>query len=683
MPGPILPSGLRNIQGVVRWKMGPYTSFGKGIEEDSEGNVIAHLLKADKLDYSAAYGEIDAFSEYESQFEGVYKTADGDPDYNNNMSEISDFFTEVLSEPIYTQISGSVPSPLVVNVKQGPIIVNTYEGFDITLSLVKADGSDGGAITDFTLTDYDSVDMDRLSDGISNILKNNTITINSHPTLEKGDTIFASYAYFHHTDMARDAKDYSVFSSPAGKTSITLTFDLNPTGNLSLLQEVNNVEFVAPDIPIPVGATDYILQIGTPDVQGNINYKVVSTGKLALKTAGSSTVLKFNSRSIKYLKLILLGSALGAYSEVNVATHDSTVYPLDAVSIVPYYVDPTVSDVQSTLLTGEPIRVVETTEVANSNSAIGRLYIPQYNIYDIESRQHYRLSHYDIRYGTEVVYQGMPSSFLETAGYYIQNNVPSIGVAEPYPVTGVIADVYLPMSYDLVSRSSSQGETYFSTAFRNVDASSFELYSIKTGQTSETLLSGGGVDYTLFPNTGAISKVVGLEIGERLLARYKHTVIRNTNTSTDSIYFICAENREATIRYSALKVFPSMYFADYLVNDDSEVYTFDINPVSQSDSMVSNKQLVKLLDGGYVKQTFGRGRRRMSISGERITDEMFAKLEEYEQRTEALGLVTDMLEFKKVSIVPDSLKGQRKKTSALDQEGYTTQWSYSMDIQEL
>jgi len=240
--------------------------------------------------------------------------------------------------------------------------------------------------------------------------------------------------------------------------------------------------------------------------------------------------------------------------------------------------------------------------------------------------------------------------------------------------------VYLPIKYDLVSRNSASGR-YFRTMFGNIDT--FKLFLV-TVTGSEVELTET-YDYLIDTVTGNIDYMTGLNSGESLKAMYTFDVIKSNEIDIPEKYlnFIRAHSHLESINYSEVKVFLSNYFLDFVPNNELHVYEFEINPEQLSDTTGSKAGLVALLDGSHIKQYFGSSRSRWNLSGNKISDTMYSQLKEFEATKEPLGIVDDMLMLKRMVIVPGSLKAQRRRTTLGEQEGMTTSWSYSMDVQEV
>jgi len=113
------------------------------------------------------------------------------------------------------------------------------------------------------------------------------------------------------------------------------------------------------------------------------------------------------------------------------------------------------------------------------------------------------------------------------------------------------------------------------------------------------------------------------------------------------------------------------------------MYEFEINPSSWSDVTQSNQVLGKTIGGTYRKHKFGPTKSKFTIKGEKISDEMYNNLKIWEQETEVLGMVDDMLQVHKGYVVPESLQGERRKTSESEQVGETSSWTWSLTFQEV
>jgi hypothetical protein len=688
-------------QGIVRWRLGTYAAFGKGLTEDDDGNKVWQLLEVDAVDHSPVYGNVDVSTEEEKAFE-LSHLVSGSPDYPNNIAALvgAGLAQVITDEPVYVFPAAASAGAYVRNVftEYGGIIALT-PGTDVTVAIrAKATGaikvSGTLAFTaNFTMVDYAA--PDRLKD-VTDVLKTNEFQITQIPCdVVAGDYLTVTYTRFTHSDMLRDGEGVTAWSSQLGKPNTYLLFDLSPSGSVGMLQSVNNLELVSVNGSFPMGGKEYILQVGYPDAAGQIRFKVVATGRLPATAEGKSIMLKFERTQARYIRLVLIGSVYGPFASVECMSDDialaghapvgvSSNSGLDIsdyydVSIVPYYVNTQAVDIQGTLVTGNPIGVQQLLGIGSSldPKSIARLYIPQYNIQDIDSRKGYILSHYTLRMGNTAVYHGIPSPFLATAQRFTLDDVytgKTIGVGDN------TADIVLSMQYDLISRNTNPGETAFQTMFKDI-AAWVGLWRILVDGTPVFLTLG--TDYSVNLTTGAVTLFSPLTAGEGLQAKYKFRVIKNAPTALEAnLRFLrTVANREA-VQYAEARIFPSIYFKEYLVNDESEVMEFDINPDTYSNKLVSNKVASKMLGGTFRKQRFGPTKARIACSGPKISKEMFELLKLYEDKSELLGLTTDTLEFFKGFIAPDTLQGTRRKTSASEQEEYTTSYSYSLEFQE-
>ena len=143
------------------------------------------------------------------------------------------------------------------------------------------------------------------------------------------------------------------------------------------------------------------------------------------------------------------------------------------------------------------------------------------------------------------------------------------------------------------------------------------------------------------------------------------------------------EYEEEKIQLSGVKIYPEQYFKSYEVNDDASVYTFEVNPASASISNEMNAAMVKLLDGGYRRDTFSpRARLNIKVNFPKITEEMRLKLISWYENGEVIGLVDDLKVYREGFIVPGSFNTPRRKTTKSEQEQETSSYSADFAFQE-
>ena len=671
--------------GVNRFRIGLWDAFGKGLEEDNGGNIIFDYLEvqgfrenteAYQLDWTK-YGKTDVTSLEERRFEEIqdYWDANGNPDYVTFVDRLDEMKSVIYGE-IVSIIEVETSGEITVSVEQEPLIINDTEIFQ--LEILSVDGNryiiSQSAIY---FENYCDNSIDRLQ-----CLKKRTFKINlayAGLTLEPGDILVCTYTYFHHTDMVRDANEYSQWES--GYTPDTLI-------EIELLSEtdqkiaVNNIELKTIRKNYPTGAKEYILQ-AVEESYGAATYKVIKAGYLGTSKNGDIDVIKFDLRYVKKLRLILMGTTGRSFIEANILISDPnlinyykkfpTVPTLELedfykVSIIPFYNNP--SRPNDSFIQGETITPADMT----SWNGVA-LYIPYFYNGANELYQNYVLTYFDVYYGGTLVYKGIPNAFLSTENYlldYFNLRDYEFGVCTD---TDFEANIYHIFDRDILTSSAAGNESIFYTRFPNIVGGKFVLYK------NDTLMTSG---YSIDYDKGIITLEEALSPGDSLYAKYVYKVKKlGSEGIYDYVDLLRIFGWREAIRYSSIKIFPEQYFLEYLPNNSSQVMEFEVNPSQWNEQIESNQILTKTLGGTYRKQKFGTSKSKFTIKGEKISDEMFEKLRSWEQETTVLGLVDDMLKIHKGYIVPGSLTGDRRKTTREEQENETTSWTWSLTFQEV
>lgn len=678
--------------GVNRFRIGLWDAFGKGIEKDENNNVVYDFLEVlgfrnpvetHQLDWTR-YGNIDVISLEERRFEEIqdYWTIEGKPDYETYIDRIDEMKSVIYNE-IVEIIEVPTSGQLKIKVNQEPLIINDNDIFNIKIISVSSNNLIYISKSYVYFENYCDNRIDRVG-----CLKKREFTIDLNYAgymLEPGDIILCDYTYFHHTDMLRDNNIYSQWESGyTPDTYIEIEFFPNTDKKIS----VNNIELKTINKNYPTGAKEYILQ-AVEETYDKPVYKVIKAGYLGDTKKGDVDIIKFDLRTVKKLKLILIGTVGRSFVEANILVSDpdlinyykkyQSIPTLEIedfykLTIIPYYCNP--DNPALSFIKGETVFPGDLTSWKGVS-----LYVPYFYNGANENYKNYVLSYFDIYYGAVLIYHGIPNAFFST-NYHSLNYKDlqeyEIGVCpqnEPF----FSANIFYIFDKDILVYNATGNEKLFYTRFKNIVPNKFKLYKTdKQGNTSEI------TDYSIDYDKGIITLASSLNSGDTLYAQYVYKIKKeNTGGVYDYVDLLGIIGWREAIRYSHIKIFPEQYFLDYLPNNDALVMEFEVNPSQWNEQIETNQVLTKVLGGDYRKQKFGNSKRRFTIKGEKISDEMFNRLREWEQETSVLGLVDDMLVLHKGYIVPGSLTGDRRKTTRDEQENETTSWTWSFTFQEV
>ena len=425
---------------------------------------------------------------------------------------------------------------------------------------------------------------------------------------------------------------------------------------------------------------------------------VIKSGNLSNIKKNIIDVIKYDQKSVKKLKLVLLETTGGAFSEINLHISEENlnqnynvtegvdtleIEDFFKVSVIPYYCSPTSPNLN--IVQGSSLSVAE---LLNFDGGC-TLYAPQLYNGAKEVYQDYVLTYIDVYYAGILIYNGIPSPTLSPSNSVydsvdIANNL--IGVCQAGDFT-TDPDVYQVFNQDYLTINSDGTEQIFYTRFNDiyvhsVNGTYFELHWITDVGADVKLTSG--VNYNLTsPAQGIVTLVANLPAGYSLYAKYVYKIQKVTSPVSEELDVLRLFGLRDAIRYSNVRVYPVQHFLEYLPNNENLMYKFEINPSAWSDATQSNQVLGKTIGGTYRKHKFGPTKSKFTIKGEKISDSMYNSLKVWEQETEVLGLVDDMLQVHKGYVVPDSLQGERKKTTGDEQTGETTSWTWSLTFQEV
>lgn len=330
--------------------------------------------------------------------------------------------TRSIVEVISGSLSNWIPPTTIQNVSTefGPIIINQINILDENLILTVKDNK--GVIraeTDIMLTAI-LVDIDPRIDRLvgRGKLKSNIFTINVSGVFNPGDTIFARYKHFTHTDMLRDRDTGSIWKTMNGISDSEIIIDFSyPNGGPSVIP-YNNFHLISSEKGISMGGKNFIAHIGNVDSNGNLRFKHWKDGVIENIKSGEMAVIKFPETAARFLKINIFNSCNDGFYAVTISVRDPALANLGrdvdssltkddfhGVSIIPYFHNKESDEVKSATITiGQEVMVVEIV-----GNGLGRVYIPvKYNGLD-QDKIDFDLFYFDIKYFGETVYNGIPA----------------------------------------------------------------------------------------------------------------------------------------------------------------------------------------------------------------------------------------------------------------------------------
>jgi len=672
---------FRNEIGVIRWKIGPYESFGRGVEIDEDGNYLdTNMLSAkQELDRHPMYGSVDVFSDVEQTYEekGPYL-----------LSTASDFITRSVKEVVKCLSPGNIS--VDVTTEYGPIVFSAG-----THSVDAFIQNKFGVVypvpsLNISLLEPYAEELDRLNTASTPVLHSNLVRVtglDSVKTIEDGDVLLISYSFFHHSDCLRDGKDYSVFRMKGTESSHSLTFDFQPLGG-GLMYHLNNIEFVGSRRNFQTIPESFTFQAGIPTVHGGVGIKHIDSGVFPSVKGGEYKVMKYTDVTLKYLKYIFSGSYMGDFVRVvisNSAMQD-TATPGDwyEITVVPYYYDNTSNSPDEEVVRGA-------TQVASdSNGKFCAVYLPYTNKFGEAEYQNYVLAYFKVNVNGVETYTGIPNPFTVPGG-----RVDASSTITTYGFSGSsISTVQVPLTKDFLTENVSQSSNIFYTKFKGVKKDADLVLYVRTPDGTinvHTTVVDIDSDKIQFMDGSTELARLQLSTGRLTFNNYSPgtDLFLKYNFKSDSLQVTPYVLRSAIaedryVEFSGIKIYTSSNFSNLFINDESAVTKFEANPSTAGLSNESNTVLVKLLGGGYAKQTIGsKNYDKMSVGGDKISHGMYLQLKELSERTGILGLITDTLDFYRCTIVPGSLSVDRRKTSKSEQEAATSTYQYRMEIQEI
>jgi hypothetical protein len=662
---------FRNAYGVIRWRIGPETAFGRGRGFDDYDNPVYHMARSTSIvDRHPTLGSVVVRTSREILFERKYSGVDGTVDYRANMDQVesSEFITQVVNEECYV-CDGS--PDFSIKLRRGYIFKSaartvTFSVKDITGAVTLLATQPAQTFTPVIPT------LDRFHNGVDGCLFEKDIQLTGVVAVS-GDILLVTYSFYHHADCLRDGRLDTRCRIKNIISSNYIDFNYRPDLK-SIPYTVNNMEVVSADTSICVTPQVYTLQQGVITSGSNVGFKNVYSGVFQSLSKNGSFLMKPKAESVVSSRLIVSGVSEDGVVEITLSdealSRVATVDSWSEVRVVPYYFDEQSSDREKSIIQGSPVYVSEVRD------KLGVIQLHYNNVLGQPDYSHYRICYFDLKKAADTLYSGVPVN-SKTSVFLSGDTTKSEYSDTP-------GNNNLPIEWDYLDEGTH-------TRFKNIDPLGVELRVVFPGTVREDytqVLSGSVITFydgllivlTLDTATG-FWNYNGSIVGVDLYLKYKYSVSTGV-VSTTKLQSVHTEH--GYVEFSEIRIFRSFDFDMIYVNSPHLVTEFEINPAEMSRNNETNQVLVKVLGGGYRKQSIGNNKyAKLSISGQKISDAMYKHLERCEADSQNLGLVTDTLEYMRCTIVPGSLKGQRRKTSATEQGEATTSWSYSLEIQEI
>jgi hypothetical protein len=351
-------------------------------------------------------------------------------------------------------------------------------------------------------------------------------------------------------------------------------------------------------------------------------------------------------------------------------------------NVIPYYASPL--DYNGTLTKGEQISVSD----INSKN-IAEFFIPiSYNGNDSD-KSAYQLVYYNLRYGTDILYQGIPAANLFFDADYFGGIINSGSSDSPTPGNKIVNNSYLKyllLTKDILNDTITNNGDIFYVQFSEI--CNYRLYAVNIETEVRSILTEN-TDYTINVKNKKViitSDFVDRYENHYVEAEYEYPIFKNDYLYTSpSIYFNILESRneEKKIQLADLKIVPREYFCEYEVNDWSQVMRFTNNPATWEEKFSTSASLVDLLDGSVKKDHLSvKSRGTFTMTAQKADVNFRDRLLEWDQEKEVLRLVDDLKRYYDGYLVPDSFSTTRRKTSKLEQEQETSSYTYSFSFRE-
>lgn len=385
-------------------------------------------------------------------------------------------------------------------------------------------------------------------------------------------------------------------------------------------------------------------------------------------------------------------SGYSAYETSGENYYAEDIYTLDAsgnlsqedfylMNAIPYYAD-TVT-VNSTISKGKQI---EPAEFNDDN--IAKMYIPHNDNSGYEERSDYKLIYYNLRYGTQLAYQGIPAKsdvdLTQLKGCSVRNLSEKVNTVDS--VENLIS---LDMDMDVPQITAVGNSETLTLKFKGIV--DYKVYAVSvTDKTSMTLLTDIS-DYTLNPNSKKLitsASFVNTYDNHYIAVEYEYPIFKNDlhkSRPLKHFNFVSSEYEKDKIQLSGIKIYPTQYFKDYLTNNESngDIYVFEVNPEAASIDFIQNAAIVKLLDGQSRRDTFSaKSKQTLKVDFPKVTEEMKNKLLQWYESGDIVGLANDLHDYIEGFLLPNSFSFTRRKTTAVEYANNASSYSCSFTFQE-
>jgi len=443
------------------------------------------------------------------------------------------------------------------------------------------------------------------------------------------------------------------------------------------------------DIDLALTPTTEYIRVAKPD------YSYTDMFSLSSQISGSGSFIGFTEVLFDFVPLLFnrTVNVSSGYVEHNIYGENydvKNIYYADMsnnlsaedfylINAIPYYADE--ESVNLTVSKGEQIEVL-----SFSDQNIAKVYIPHNDNSGYPERAEYKLVYYNIRYGTQLAYQGIPAKSDIFSDEDMIGSIRSLS-AKGMSLCSTDKAKSIYMTMDIPKTTAVLNSEVLTMKF--AEARDYKVYAISIVDTTITTLLTENVDYTINTHTKHVVMASNFETiysNHYIGIEYEYPIFKiNLNKTAPMKFFnmINSVYEEEKIQLSGIKIYPEQYFKNYLVNDIDSVYTFTINPKTESTTSSMNATILKLLDGSFTRDSYSsRSRDNIKVSFPKVEREMLEHILMWSENGEVLGLVDDMLTFREIFIEPNSLTVNRRQTTRLEQINTTGSYNCDFTIQE-